>query len=391
MQMAESATVRMNRLAIERRAAGHSILDLSAGQPDFPSPRGAVAEAQRALAEGFTRYTAVAGLPDLRSALAEHYRREHDAPWQAADVVVTAGAKAALMQLMLVLLDDGDSAVVPTPAWVSFSEQIRFAGARPILVPTSAEDGFTLRAEPLLEALDTTTRLVLLNSPSNPTGGTMSAGELRRLALACAERGVILVADETYERFVWDGEHHASAARLAAELPETVVVVGSFSKTWAMTGWRVGWLCGPRSIVEKVTAVQSHTFSNVTSFAMRGAVAALEQGEKEVLAMIREFAARRAMVVGALAELPGVFCPNPAGAFYAFPDVSAHFDTHCPGSAALAEQLLAEAGVAVVPGIAFDADRHLRLSFASSREDLAAALDRLGQFFTASARRAGLS
>lgn len=382
--MAESATVRMSRLATERRAAGHRILDLSAGQPDFPSPQGAVAAAQRALADGYTRYTAVAGLSDLRTALARRYEVQLGAPWQSADVVVTSGAKAALMHLMLVLLDEGDSVVLPIPSWVSFSEQMRFAGARPIEVPTSAEDGFALHADPLLDAIDDTTRVVLINSPSNPTGGTMAADELRRLAEGCAERGVVLVADETYEHFVWDGKEHASAASLARELPDTVVVVGSFSKTWAMTGWRVGWACGPRQVIDKVIAVQSHSQGNVTSFAMHGALAALGQGEAEVRAMLAEFAERRRMVVGALAELPGVVCPIPAGAFYAFPDFGAHYGPDCPGSATLAERLLEDLGVAVVPGIAFGADRHLRLSFASSREELGEALALLAQFFATS-------
>ena len=371
----------MTRKAAERRAAGLEVLDLSAGQPDFPSPAVAVESARRALGEGFTHYTVAAGLPDLRAALAERYRGRDGAPWDGADVLVTVGAKAALMQTMLIALDEGDSAVYPTPAWVSFAEQIRFAGARTLPVPMAAEDGFTIHPEPLIEALEDTTRLVLLNSPSNPTGGILDADGLRRLVTACAERGVLVVADETYEAFVYDGRRHASAAALAREFPDTVAVISSFSKTYSMTGWRVGWLAGPRALIDRVSALQGHTTSNVTSFAMRGALAALEGADELVRLQVDEMARRRARVVEALAGLRGVSCPSPAGAFYVFPEVTELLGGDVPGSLELAEVLLETTGVALVPGVAFEREGHLRLSFAGAPEVLDAALERLGGFF----------
>lgn len=371
------------RRASELKAQGKDILDLSAGQPDFPSPTVAVEAASQALASGFTRYTVSSGTPDLRQAVAERYQRLYGAPWDVPHTVITVGAKAALFQLMQTLLEDGDSAVLPTPAWVSFSEQIRFAGAHPVTVPMSAEDGFTLHAEPLIEAMQATTRVVLINSPSNPTGGCISASELRRLAVACAERGIVLICDETYEHFVYDGQRHASGATLSAEFPQTVVVVSSFSKTYSMTGWRVGWVLGPLPLMQKIDALQSHLTSNVTSFAMQGAVAALRGGGADVESMMAAFRRRRQLTVDALNRLPGFMCQPPAGAFYVFPEISNCFREGRHGSLAWAEYLLEEVGVAVVPGAAFGEDRHLRFSFACHEDDLNQAFVRIRRILCA--------
>lgn len=369
--------------AAELRAQGEDIIDLSAGQPDVPSPSVAVEAARQGLASGMTRYTVSSGLPDLREALAQRYRRDHGAVWEAPHSLITVGAKAALFQLMQTLLDVGDSAVLPTPAWVSFSEQIRFAGAEAIEVPMSAGDGFTLHAEPLIEAMRPNTRVVLINSPSNPTGGRISAASLRLLAQACAERGIVLVADETYERFVYAGQTHASAAALSAEFPQTVVVVSSFSKTYSMTGWRVGWALGPLPLMEKLAALQSHLTSNVTTFAMVGALAALRSAEADVMSMLRTFEERRRLTVDALNDLPGFHCQPPAGAFYAFPEISDCFEEGRHGSMAWSEFLLEEAGVAVVPGVAFGEDRHLRFSFACHEDELTQAFARIRRILCA--------
>ena len=377
-RLAESATMRVSRRAIELKAAGRNIIDLSAGQPDFPSPAVAVKAAQEALAAGFTRYTAAAGLPDLRRALAERYASTSGAPWDVGNVIVTVGAKAALFQLIQALVDDGDEVVIPSPCWVSFEEQVRFAGGRPVTVPMSALDGFSIHAQALIDAFTERTRVVLVNSPCNPTGGIISSGDLRQLAKGCAERGVILLCDETYERFLYDGAEHAGGAALARDFPSTVVVVSSFSKTYSMTGWRLGWAAGDQRVIRKVLEIQSHATSNPTSFAMYGALAALREGEADVRAMLDAFAARRRAVVAALDALPGVSCLPPSGAFYAFPEVSSYFEGRGGGSLEMAEFLLEEAGVAVVPGMAFGADQHIRLAFACSVEDLEQGVERIG-------------
>lgn len=376
-RLRESSTARVMALASQLRAEGKDIIDLSVGQPDVPSPAVAVLAAQQALDAGLTRYTASSGISDLRQAIAERYLSLYGAEWQGPNTVVTVGAKAALFQLMQTLLDEGDSAVLPTPSWVSFSEQIRFAGAEPIEVPMVAADGFRLRAEPLIEALRPNTRVVLINSPANPTGGCMDEDDMGRLVEACAERRIVLVSDETYEHFVYDGRRHVSAAAWSAAFPETVVVVSSCSKTYSMTGWRVGWVVGPLPLLRKIAALQSHLTSNVTSFAMVGALAALREAQPDVDRMVALFERRRHFAATALDDLPGFSCPAPAGAFYAFPNISDCFSNGRHGSVYWAEYLLHRAGVACVPGAAFGEDQHLRFSFACREEDLAQAFDRI--------------
>ena len=387
LRIQESATLEVARRAADLKARGVDVVDLGAGEPDFPSPPLAVEAAQRALAEGFTRYTPAAGTPDLRRALAARYQRL-GAPWSPAQAVVTVGAKGALFELALALFEEGQEVVIPAPCWVSFPEQVRLTGAEPVLVPTRAEEGFALHAEPLLAAVGPRTRAIIVNSPCNPTGGVMTAAELERLVAGAAERGVLVVADETYDQFVYDGAVHASAAALAARYPETVVLVGSFSKTWAMTGWRLGWLLGPSWVVDGVLRVQGHATSNATSFAMVGALAALHEPEAAMAERLAEYQLRRDLVAQRLAAIPGVSCSAPAGAFYAFPDVSSWYDEQLPGSLAMAGYLLDEARVAVVPGEAFYADAHLRLSFACSRATLAEGLDRIAEALTMRRRRA---
>jgi aspartate aminotransferase len=388
LRVQESATLGVARRAAELRASGVDVIDLGAGEPDFASPAVAVEAAQKALSDGFTRYTQAAGTPELRRALASRYQRL-GGPWSPAQVVVTVGAKAALFELAMALFEEGDEVVIPTPCWVSFPEQVRLAGAEPVLVPTRAVDGFALHAEPLIGAIGPRTRAVIVNSPCNPTGGVIAPAELERLVAAAADRGVLVIADETYDQFVYDGAQHASAAALAARFPETVVLVGSFSKTWAMTGWRLGWLLGPPEIVDAVLRVQGHATSNATSFAMCGALAALEEPPSAMAERLAEYQVRRDLVVERLGAAPGVRFVAPAGAFYAFPDVSAWFDDELPGSLAMASYLLDEARVAVVPGEAFFADEHLRLSFACSRATLAAGLDRIAEALAERHRYAG--
>jgi aspartate aminotransferase len=382
-RIGESATREVSRRAKALKAQGIEILDLSAGEPDFASPAVAVEAARLALAEGKTKYTDGRGIPELRAALAERYRRDYAAPWSAEQVQVTCGGKMALFELFEALVDRGGRVVMPSPCWVSFPEQVRFAGGEPVLVPTRGETGFAIEAEPVLAAIDGNTRAVLINSPSNPTGGIVSAAALRAIAEGCRERGVVLVADETYERFVYDGQAHASAASLAAEMPETVVLVGSFSKTYAMTGWRLGYVFAPAPLLEALVNIQSHATSNPTTFAMYGALAAINGAEAEVEAMLAEYRARRALLVERLGELPGVTCASPAGAFYAFPDVTGTFRPGRSTPQQLAQFLLEEARVAVVPGEGFGSREHVRLSFACSRETLGRALDRMAEALSA--------
>ena len=378
----------VSRRVAELRREGVEVFDLGAGEPDFPSPETAVRAARRALDEGRTKYTVLEGTPELRAGLAARYGKE-GAPWSAANVLVTVGAKAALYELAQAFLSPGDEVVVPTPAWVSIPAQVRLAGATAVTVPMAAADGFAIRAQPLIDAMSERTRAVVVNSPCNPTGAVAGVLDLERVARACAERGALLISDETYERFIYDGQRHASVASLAARYPETVVLVGSFSKTYAMTGWRLGYLLGAPSVVAAAAAVQSHMTSNATSFAMAGAEAVLEQEPPEAAALVAACARRRALVLAELDRIPGVVCPPPAGAFYAFPDVSAWFDERCPDSAAFCRRLLDEAGVATTPGSAFGCEGHIRLSYACSDRLLTTGLERMAELLGARRRRAG--
>jgi aspartate aminotransferase len=378
--ISESATLRASRRALELRSRGVDVVDFGAGEPDFASPPVAVEAARRALAEGFTKYTANAGIPELRKALVERYRRDFGAPWSVTDTLITVGGKGALFEVMLALLEEGDEVVLHTPAWVSFAEQVRFAGARVVEVPTAGADGFAIHADALIAALGPRTRAVILNSPCNPTGGTISAGDRRRLVAECARREVVVISDETYERFIYDRVSVGSAAELAAEFPDTVALVGSFSKTYAMTGWRLGYLMGPGELVEAAGRIQGHATSNPTSFAMKGALAALEGADADVAAMIAEYRARRDFLVPRLNALPGVSCTAPHGAFYVFPDVSAHFRDGISNSVEFAERLLEQEAVSLVAGEAFGSDRHVRISFACARPTLEKGLERIARF-----------
>ena len=378
----ESATLAVSSRASELRAQGVEVANFSAGEPDFPTPPVVVDEGVRALRAGMTKYAPAAGLAELRREVAESYRRRYGAPWSADQVIIGTGAKSPLFGLALALLDPGDEMVLPSPYWVSFPEQIRFAGGRPVVVATDPGEGFRIRAAPLVAAITSSTRAVLINSPSNPTGGIIAADELEELAAACAERGIVLISDETYDRLVFDGEH-ASVAPLAERYPDTVVAVGSFSKTFAMTGWRVGYALGPQPLIKALISIQSHSTSGPATFAMAGALTAMREADEAVAAMREEYGHRRELVLELLAGIPGVECVPPAGSFYVFPNVEEHYREGRRGSLALASYLLDEARVAVVPGVAFGDDSCIRISFACSRQTLRDGFGRLARALAA--------
>jgi aspartate aminotransferase len=381
-RIGESATLKVTRRALQLKSDGVSVVDFGAGEPDFPSPPVAVEAARQALTDGFTRYTQNNGIPALRQALARRYRDLYGAPWTPDQTLITVGGKGALFETALALFEEGQEVVVHTPAWVSIPEQIRFAGAEVVEVPTSGDDGFAVEADRILAAIGPRTRAVIVNSPCNPTGGVIEPEALEAIVAGCAARGVLLISDETYERFVYDGRPPCSAAALAARFPDTVILAGSFSKTYAMTGWRLGYLLGPKAIVDAAATIQGHATSNATSFAMVGALAAMEGAEDDVARMIEEYELRRDFLIPRLNALPGVTCRAPKGAFYAFPNVSGAFRSGLASSSEFAERLLEEAHVAVVAGSAFGSDAHIRISFACSRETLDEGLRRLARFLS---------
>jgi len=382
-----SATLAMAARAAALAAAGADIIDLSVGEPDFPTPDHICRAAEAAIRAGKTKYTPAAGIPALRQAVAADYARRSGLPTTAAQVVVSCGAKHALHNVFTALLDPGDEVVVPTPYWVSYAELIKLAGARPVLVETTIEDNFKLSPEALGRAVSQRTRMLLLCSPSNPTGVVYTPDELGRLADVALERDLAVVSDEIYDQLVFDGRQAVSFPTVRPGLADRTVVVAGVSKTYSMTGWRIGWTIAPEPLSKAIGNLQSQETSNPSSVGQHAAVAALTGPQECVAEMCREFERRRDLVTSRLARLPGVRLPEIGGAFYAFLDIRAALESS-PGrgvatSGQWCEALLEREQVASVAGSAFGAEGHVRLSFAASEEKLDRGLDRIERFLAA--------
>jgi aspartate aminotransferase len=375
-----SLTLAITAKAKQLRAEGRDICSLSAGEPDFDTPAFIRVAAAAALEAGHTRYGPAAGEPALREAIAAKLSQDNRVPTRAEQVLVTNGGKQALYNLFQVLLGPGDEVLLPAPYWLSYPEIARLAGAAVKLLPGDAGQGFRLRPEQLEAAITPASRLLVLNSPSNPTGMVLSRPDLEAIAAVLRRHPqVAVVCDEIYEFLLAPGHEHHSFAAVAPDLAERVFVVNGFAKGWAMTGWRIGWLAGPREVIAAASALQSQTTSNVCTFAQYGAVAAINGPRDCVHAMAAQFNERRSLLSEGLRAIPGVQLLPPQGAFYAFPDVSAHgLD-----SMALCSRLLDEVGLAVVPGVAFGDDRCIRLSCAASPATIRDGLERLERFLGA--------
>jgi aspartate aminotransferase len=366
----ESATLVVQAAVTALRAKGVDVIDLGVGEPDFPTPKPAIDGAFGALEGGKTKYTATAGIPELRDAIAARYAGDYGGPWRREHVVVTAGAKQALYNVFMAVLDPGDEVVVAAPCWVSFADQIRLAGAEARFVHAGPERRFVPDPADIERAIGPKTRAVVLNSPSNPTGAVLPRETLAAICEVVRQRDLLLVFDETYERLVYGPEGHVSAAVFHRLLGERMVVVNSFSKSYAMTGLRIGFVVCDPVLARAVASFQSHTTSNASSVAQHAALGAILGPQDAVGEMLREYRQRRDRVIAGLAGIPGVDLVPPEGAFYAFPRVEGAMErVGIKGSLALAEWLLGEVRVAVVPGAAFEAEGFLRLSFAT-RSDL---------------------
>ncbi len=387
--LAPSATLAVQAKARELRARGIDVISFGAGEPDFDTPDRIKRAAEQAMARGETKYTEVAGIPELRAAAAAKLHRDDGLDYEPADVLVSCGAKHTLFNLGVALLNPGDEVLVPSPYWVSYPEQARLLGAVPVPVACDEATGFDLEPERLRAAVTPRTKLIVVNSPNNPTGAVFSPATLEAVARLAVERGLWVVSDECYEALTFEGRH-VSIASFGADIKARTVVVNTCSKAYAMTGWRIGYAAGPRELIRAMTNVQSQVTSNASSIAMWAAVEALNGPQDEVAKMAGEFDRRRRLIVEGLNALPGVRCVMPKGAFYAFANVSGLFGKRVDGGVPLAGStdvtafLLEHARVAVVPGVDFGSDAHVRLSYATSdaliREGLArmaAALTRL--------------
>jgi len=372
-----SLTLAIAAQAKQLRLAGEDICSLSAGEPDFDTPAFIRQAAADALEAGHTRYGPVAGEPALREAIAAKLSVENRVPTTVDQVLVTNGGKQALYNLFQVLLGPGDEVLLPSPFWLSYPEMVRLSGAEPRLLVTEAARGFRFSPEELEAQISPRTRLLVLNSPSNPTGMVLNRQELEAIAVVLRRHPqVAVVCDEIYEFLLAPGHDHHSLAAVAPDLAERLFIVNGFAKGWAMTGWRVGWLAGPRHVVAAAAALQSQSTSNVCSFAQMGALAAITASRDCVHEMADRFSTRRQLLSDGLGRISGVVMIPPEGAFYAFPDVSAWgLD-----SMSLCRRLLAEVGLAVVPGLAFGDDRCIRLSCAAAEATLEDGLDRLARF-----------
>ncbi|MFE9449938.1 pyridoxal phosphate-dependent aminotransferase [Streptomyces sp. NPDC006739] len=370
-----SATVALLETVQRLRREGVEVLDLSGGEPDFATPSPVVTAAVTALRDGETHYTPSRGVPELLEAVAGKLAAENGvAVDPERGVIVTPSAKQALFTALMTLLDPGDEVIVPTPAWVSYPAMAGLIGARAVAAELRADDGFRMSRRMLEERVTGRTRVLLVNTPANPTGHVLDREEAEEIVAFAVEHDLALVVDEIYEKIVYDGGAHLSLASLPGAAERTLTVNG-FSKAYAMTGWRLGYLAGPEPLIAQALKVQEHTVSCATSFVQRAGVAALTRTADDVAAMLKEYAVRREMTVAALNALPGVTCALPEGAFYAFADVRGTGLT----SAAFAQRLLDEAAVTVAPGSAFGpgGEGYVRLSFAASREVLEAAAERL--------------
>jgi aspartate aminotransferase len=381
-----SPTLAVLNKASELKARGIHVVDLGPGEPDFPTPEPIAEAAKAAIDQGFTKYTNASGIQVLRERIANRYNRRYGTHLGADHVIAGAGGKQELFNLMLALVGEGDEVIIPSPYWVSFPDMVSFAGGKPVFARTDPANRFRPTAAAIEAVATERTRGVIVNSPCNPTGAVITETELGRIVEWCASRGIFLVFDETYELFVYEGNEHVSAIRWFEQYPETVIVVNSMSKTFAMTGWRLGYAVAHPDIISALGKIQSHSTSNPSTIAQHAALEALSSAEDDVQRMYDAYCERRSWLVPALDALPGVCCADPDGAFYVFPDISAHFGkAGIRDSQSFANYLLDEARVAVVPGGAFGADEFVRISYATSmdrlREGVAridAALRRLG-------------
>lgn len=377
--ISESSTMKVAAAAGKLRRQGVDVVDFGAGEPDFPTPDNIKEAAIQALRDNFTKYTPAGGTQELKEAICERHATDYGTSYKPNECIVTVGGKHVIFNLMQVLVNPGDEVVIPVPYWVTYKDVVNYAGGKCVFVPTDENAGFTLTAAMIEPHLTARTRIVLINSPSNPSGGVLSREEFEKIYQLTSSRGIILMTDECYCRFLYDEEPFSIAALPGGK--ENVIVAGSLSKTYAMTGWRIGFGLAPEPVISAINKLQSHMTSNPTSFAQKASVEALRGPQDSVGVMLAEYRRRRDYVIARLRSMPGVRINEPKGAFYAYPNISVAFGRNGIHSAMdFSEKLLDQAKVAVVPGEAFGTTEHVRISYATSMEELKRGLDRFETF-----------
>ena len=377
-----SPTLRINTKAKAMMAEGIDVIDFSVGEPDFPTPSPNKDAGKKAIDDNFTGYTATDGIPELKQAIKARLKEDHGLEYHKSEIIVGTGGKQCLYNLFASILEVGDEVIIPAPYWVSYPQQVLMCDGKPVFVRTREENGFRLTPEELKSRLNFNTKAVIINNPSNPTGAAYSREELEKLCEIAVNEGLYIVADEMYAKVIYGGYQFHSIPSLGPKIKDKTILISGVSKSYSMTGWRIGYAAGPREIIAAMNIIQSHTTSNATSIAQKAAVEALAGQQSEINQMVAEFNARRNYMLSKLKRIPNVHCYEPQGAFYLFPNVSAYYNTEHGGmkirnSYGLAYYLLKEAAVAVVPGSAFGSDENIRFSYATSMDKIEEGTDRV--------------
>ena len=376
-----SSTLAVVQKATKLRASGVNLVDFGAGEPDFPTPENIKQAAIEAIHQNFTKYTPTSGIKELKEAIVERHKKDFGSNYTIEECLVTVGGKQAIFEAVAATVDHGDEVILSVPYWVSYLDIVNYAGGNPVLLQTREEDGFQVRAEEVEKLITPKTRMIIVNSPSNPTGTVVSPEEMEKLLALAVRRNVLLMSDECYCQFLYDGQKPFSLGHSSNR--ENLIIAGSLSKTYAMTGWRVGFALGDKKLLGNMLKLQSHSTSNPTSIAQKAAVEAFRGPQDSVQTMLAEYQRRRDIIVAGLRAIPGVKCTMPAGAFYVYPNVGSYLKKDgIADSDALVARLLDEAHVAVVPGPAFGTQDHVRLSYATSQENINEGLQRLKKFFS---------
>jgi aspartate aminotransferase len=374
-----SSTMKVMADADKLRREGVDVVDFSAGEPDFPTPDNIKQAAIRAINENFTKYTPAGGTAEAKQAVIERHKKEFGTDYKASECIITVGGKHVLFNYTQALVNPGDEVIIPVPYWVTYKDIVNYAGGKCVFVPTDEKEGFRLTAAMVEKYITPKTRIVIINSPSNPSGSVLEDAEFEKLYHITAKRGIYLLTDECYSHFLYDGRPY-SVASIAGSKP-TVLVAGTVSKTYAMTGWRIGYGLAPEPVIGAMLKLQSHSTSNPTSIAQKAAVEALRGSQDSIPGMLAEYRRRRDFIVPRLRAIRGVECSLPAGAFYAYPNIRGALNRGgIKTPLEFADRLLKESHVALVPGEAFGTDDHVRISYATSMEELERGLDRIQKF-----------
>jgi aspartate aminotransferase len=376
----ESPTLAVSAKASAMKAAGIDVIDFSAGEPDFPTPENIKLKGIEAINKKITKYTPAAGIKKLRELVAARYQKQYGHPFSANQVILCNGAKQALFNIIFCLVQQGDEVIIPEPYWVTFPEQVRLAGGTPVYVPTTRESNFAVKPEEVERKITSRTKILLLNSPNNPSGAVIPRETMGALVEICAQRKISILFDECYDCFVFPPFEHSSPLHFFPQARDITFVINTFSKVYSMTGWRLGLALGSADVIAACDKVQGHMTSNPSSISQMAGMEALEGDQSSIGKMYAEYERRRKFIIGALSAMPGVKCNEPQGAFYAFPDISAHLNPEIPDSVAFCQALLEECHVALVPGSGFGREGYVRISYATSMENLQRGCQRILEF-----------